>query len=35
LRPICLRCAREVVPEQVEEAEEMDRQWGAEDNEPR
>ncbi len=26
-QPICIRCARELIPERVAEAEEMDRQW--------
>lgn len=29
-RPICVRCARELVPERVAEAEEMDGRWEAE-----
>jgi hypothetical protein len=28
---ICVGCARELVPDQVARAEEMDRQWGAGD----
>lgn len=31
LQTICIDCARELVPDQVARAEEMDRQWGAED----
>jgi hypothetical protein len=31
LQPICVTCARELVPEQVARAEEMDGQWGTED----
>ena len=26
-QPICIACARELVPDRVDEAEEMDRQW--------
>lgn len=29
-QPICVGCARELVPERVAEAEEMDRRWGPE-----
>ena len=31
-QPICVGCARELVPERVAEAEEMDRRWGPEHN---
>ena len=32
-QPICVQCARELTPEVVAEAEEMNRQWGPNDNE--
>ena len=31
-QPICVVCARELIPERVAEAEEMDRGWGPEHN---
>ena len=31
-QPICVGCARELVPERVAEAEEMDRRWGPDHN---
>lgn len=31
-QPMCVGCARELVPERVAETEEMDRRWGPEHN---
>lgn len=31
-RPICVRCARELIPEDVAEAEKMDTQWQPEND---
>ncbi len=32
-QPICVGCARELVPDRVAEAEEMNRQWGPDNDE--
>jgi hypothetical protein len=31
--PMCIGCARELVPDRVAEAEEMDRRWGPDNDE--